>query len=241
MPSLFLPVAISCALLAAISITEVGLVSSMVGFLHDQKHNVKTYTVNWPDNTIVLNALPAHLLVNQGHETNGAAGYGFVLGLFGLWVAWRQRRRDGSVCISSNPQETTVINDLQRPSKTLQALAIMLLLSTLLTLSALIYVFVVTNQTDNQTILESIAQANVGSKYPTHDWTPENWYKAILKLPLAKDSLKGGFRTHVHLMEAWRWFLIPMFIVNLGTLAVGVWAVLTQRREGRYAYRNDDK
>lgn len=224
MPSLFLPVALSCVLLSAISITEVGLVSSMVGFLHDQRDNVKTYTVNWPDSTIVLNALPAHLLVNQGHETNGAAGYGFVLGLFGLWVAWRQRRRDGN-----------------RPSKTLQALAIMLLLSTLLTLSALIYVFVVTNQTDNQTILESIAQANVGSKYPTHDWTPENWYKAILKLPLAKDSLKGGFRTHVHLMEAWRWFLIPMFIVNLGTLAVGVWAVLTQRREERYAYRNDEK
>jgi hypothetical protein len=218
MPSLFLPVALSCVLLSAISITEVGLVSSMVGFLHDQRDNIKTYTVNWPDSTIVLNALPAHLLVNQGHETNGAAGYGFVLGLFGLWVARRQRRRDGNVCVSSNPQETTVVNEFQRPSKTLQALAIMLLLSTLLTLSALIYVFVVTNQTDNQTILE-----------------------AILKLPLAKDSLKGGFRTHVHLMEAWRWFLIPMFIVNLGTLAVGVWAVLTQRREERYAYRNDEK
>lgn len=99
MPSVFLPVAVSCALLAAISITEVGLVSSMVGFLHDQKHNVKTYTVNWPDGTVVLKALPANLLVNQGHETNGAAGYGFVLGVFGLWVAWRQRRRDGSVRI----------------------------------------------------------------------------------------------------------------------------------------------
>src|SRR6266536_6710121 len=94
----FLPVFVSCALLAAVSITEVGLVSSMVGFLYDQRHHEKAYTINWSPSPVVLKAMPLHLLVDQGHTTNGAAGYGFVIGLAGLFVAWRQRRRHSRVC-----------------------------------------------------------------------------------------------------------------------------------------------
>jgi hypothetical protein len=93
----FVPVFATCLLLAAVSVTEVGLVSDMVSFLHIQKWFVKTYQINWPNESIPFGALPAHLWLDQGHTTNGAAGYGFVLGIFGLFVAWRQRNRNGKV------------------------------------------------------------------------------------------------------------------------------------------------
>jgi MYXO-CTERM domain-containing protein len=106
----FLSVFVSCFLLLAVSITEVGLVSDMVGFLHNQKTRVKNYQVNWTNNTVFLDALPAHLFLNQGHTTNGAAGYGFVLGVAGLFVAWRQRRRNGKVCIPRHHYATFVLD-----------------------------------------------------------------------------------------------------------------------------------
>src|SRR5262245_30659333 len=59
--------------------------------------NVGTYQVNWPGNTVHLKVLPENLWVDTGHESNGVAGYGFFLGLWGLYVAWRQRRRQGKV------------------------------------------------------------------------------------------------------------------------------------------------
>lgn len=93
----FWPIFLSNALLSALSIANLGMISSMVGFLHDQKDNVGTYQVNWPDNTVQLKVEPERLWVDQGHESNGVAGYGFFLGLFGLYVAWRQRRRQSTV------------------------------------------------------------------------------------------------------------------------------------------------
>jgi len=69
------------------------MISSMVGFLHDQEDNVGAYQVNWPDRTVALNVVPERLWTDHGHESNGVAGYGFFLGLFGLFVAWRQRKR----------------------------------------------------------------------------------------------------------------------------------------------------
>ena len=88
---------LSNALLSALSITNLGLISSMVGFLHHEKDHVGTYRVDWPDNTVHLKVLPEHLWVDQGHTSNGVAGYGFFLGLFGLYVAWRQKKRQGNV------------------------------------------------------------------------------------------------------------------------------------------------
>jgi hypothetical protein len=89
----FLPLLLSNALLSALSISNLGLISSMVGFLLDQKHHVGTYKIEWPGNTVQLPVEPVHLWTDQGHESNGVAGYGFFLGLFGMYVAWRQTRR----------------------------------------------------------------------------------------------------------------------------------------------------
>jgi hypothetical protein len=90
--NMFWPLFLSNLLLSALSIANLGLISSMVGFLHEQKDNVHSYEVAWPEGTVKLNVEPAHLWTDQGHASNGVAGYGFFLGLFGMYVAWRQRR-----------------------------------------------------------------------------------------------------------------------------------------------------
>jgi hypothetical protein len=90
--SLFWPVLISNFVLSALSISNLGLISSMVGWLLDQKHNVHHYLINAPGTPFFLNFEPAHLWVDQGHTSNGVAGYGFFLGLFGMIVAWRIRK-----------------------------------------------------------------------------------------------------------------------------------------------------
>jgi hypothetical protein len=90
--NVFWPLFLSNLLLSALSIANLGLISSMVGFLHVQKENVHSYDVAWPAGTVKLNVEPARLWTDQGHASNGVAGYGFFLGLFGMYVAWRQRR-----------------------------------------------------------------------------------------------------------------------------------------------------
>jgi hypothetical protein len=90
--SLFWPLLISNFVLSALSIANLGLISSMVGFLLDQKHNVHSYRIDWPGTPFDLNVEPAHLWTDQGHTSNGVAGYGFFLGLFGMIVAWRVRK-----------------------------------------------------------------------------------------------------------------------------------------------------
>ena len=104
----------------------------------------------------------------------------------------------------------------------------MLLLSTLFTLSALIFTFTVTNETSGQTIDPSLAKAN--QHYPADKWTPETWYKALLKTPIADPNKRSDIRTHVHLMEAWRWVLIPLFLADVAALAAAVMGVLRQRK-----------
>jgi hypothetical protein len=90
--SLFWPLFASNFVLSALSISNLGLISSMVGFLLDQKHNVHSYRIDFPGAPFDLNVEPKNLWVDQGHTSNGVAGYGFFLGLFGMLVAWRVRK-----------------------------------------------------------------------------------------------------------------------------------------------------
>lgn len=95
---LLLPLFVSQFVLSALSIANLGLISSMVGFLHVQKYG-SGYSVHWPGNdTISMKALPEHIWLDQGHTSNGAAGYGFFLGLLGMFIAFRYKK--GKVCSS---------------------------------------------------------------------------------------------------------------------------------------------
>jgi hypothetical protein len=213
---------LSSALLSALSIANLGMISSMVGFLHDQKDNVDTYRVNWPDKTVQLKVLPEHLWTDHGHTSNGVAGYGFFLGLFGLYVAWRQRNRQGKPA-----------------SKTLLALFVLQLLAVLFTLSAIIFAFVVTYQTDDQHIDPNLALPNV--KYSHHKWTPETWFKAVLKLPLANQSQHDNIDSHVNVMTAWRWMLLPIFVADLLAFFITTKELRRQRKGAKIAEYPSEK
>lgn len=205
------PLFASNAILSALSITNLALISSMVAWLLDQKHNVHSYRIDWPGNTVQLNVEPKNLWVDQGHESNGVAGYGFFLGIFGMITAWRMRRTE-------------------RPLKSLAVLAIFQFLAILFTLSAIIFVFVVTYQTTGQHVREPIASNNMGINYPEFKWTPETWMKAVLDLPLADGAKRKQISSKATNMVAWRWMLIPLFVVDLVAFGITVLAWLKQRR-----------
>jgi hypothetical protein len=207
------------------AIIEVGFIGSMVGYLH-QAHNDVPFQINAPQGSFQLFPKPAHPIVNQGHTSNGAAGTAFVLvGIGGFLVLWHLRRRERK-------------NVTHRPSRLFLTWTIFTFLSVLLTVTAIIYTFVVTNQTDNQTINFAIASANSGLPYPEDQWTPENWYKAVLKLPFAEPSQKGDIRFHVHLMTAWRWNLIPLLILGVAVACLAALHVLKDRRDSRTGNRD---
>jgi hypothetical protein len=109
-------------------------------------------------------------------------------------------------------------------------LAILQLLAILFTLSAFIFVFVVTYQTTGQHIREPVASNNVGVNYPEFKWTPETWMKAVLELPLADESKRNEINDKVTNMAAWRWMLLPIFIVDCVAFGVTMMAWLNQRR-----------
>lgn len=109
-------------------------------------------------------------------------------------------------------------------------LAVLQFLAILFTLSAFIFVFVVTYQTTGQHIREPIAANNVGNNYPEFKWTPETWMKAVLDLPLADGSKRDEISSRVTNMVAWRWILLPLFLVDIAAFSITVLAWLKQRR-----------
>lgn len=87
------------AILLIIATVQLALVSRMVAFLHIQKTEIGTYyilntnTSPTDSNGFYLHVLPEKLSLNQGHVTNGAAGYGVVMSIASL-VACVFLRRD---------------------------------------------------------------------------------------------------------------------------------------------------
>ncbi|OAP60678.1 hypothetical protein AYL99_05680 [Fonsecaea erecta] len=213
----YLPLLVTMGFLMADGLIEVGLVGSMVGFLHDRAG--RFFTIDAPNGTFNLHGKPKGLLVNQGHTSNGAGGTAVVLvGFLGLLTIWYEKRR---------VRRTQATNH----SGIFVFWVVMTVLSALLTLSALIYTFVVTAQTDNQSINLAVAAANPEPKmYPLDNWTPENWFVAVLALPLAHASDRHDIRNNLRLMRGWRWNLIPLFILGVAVASLAVWELVSGRR-----------
>ncbi|KAF1840168.1 uncharacterized protein K460DRAFT_421161 [Cucurbitaria berberidis CBS 394.84] len=205
------PLFASNAILSALSIITLALISSTVAWLLEQKHNVHSYEIAWPATSFQLNVLPKNVWGDQGYESNGAAGYGFLVGIFGMITAWRLRRAG-------------------RPLKSLTVLLVLQIGAILFTLSAFIFVFIVTYKTMGQYIREPIAANNVGTDYAEYKWTPETWMKAVLDLPLADQGKRDQINTRVTNMVAWRWMLLPLFIVDCLAFSVTVAAWLRLRK-----------
>lgn len=204
---------------------EMGLIVSMVYWLHNRAG--KAFEVKYQGGSFSLHGKPAGLLVNQGHTSNGAAGTALVLiGIGGILALWLRARAD------------------RKLSGTFSGFGkgwyhfwlFMTVVSTLLTVAAIIYTFILTYEYDGQAIDIHLA-STLNNKpypnyaaYPLHKWTPENWLDAVLKLPLTSSSDRSDINTNLYLMRAWRWNLFPLFAFEL---AVCVLAFLDARQERR--------
>lgn len=102
--SSFRPLYVSNAVLSALSIANFGLISSEVAWLLAQRRNDHSYRVDFPGAPFDLNVEPKNLWVDQIYASNGVAGYGFLVGLFGVFVAWRVRKNN--VCRLPFPMNT---------------------------------------------------------------------------------------------------------------------------------------
>jgi len=251
LPSLLLPILLG--VLAIDTLIEVGFLGSMVGYLH-QAHGDVPFQIAATSTTpqFGLYPKPAHLLVNQGHTSNGAAGTALILvsllGFLVLYIERRDRKRSDIDYIHVSSTNDGQGNTHTRKSRysphsfawLYPTWIVFTVLSFLLTLSALIYVFVVTHQTDvsHSHIDLSVAASTFASrqgvvfKYPDDTWTPENWYNAVLKLAFVDNNEKGDIRTHVRLMEAWRWNLIPMFLLGLAIMVIALAGYIGRRKGG---------
>lgn len=210
------------------SIIELSFISSMVAWLH--RRAGRDFEVNYNGSTYPLHGKPEGLLVDQGHTSNGAAGTAFVLiGMGGiLALTLRSRGRFGKGWYTF--------------------WLYMTIPSTLLTLAALIYTMVLTSQHNHQTI-DSYVAVSLNNKpypdyvaYPVQEWTPENWFDAVLRLPMVHSSDRSNVRQHVRTMRAWRWNLVPMFMVGFWVCVVAfVEYVLVWRRRSARQVRSVER
>lgn len=219
---------VALGLLMVDSIIELSFVSSMVAWLHRRAGG--SFDIAYHDSTYSLHGKPVGLIVDQGHTSNGAAGTAFVLiGMGGILVLWMRSRpnlwRKGF---------TKVMYHFW---------LVMTVLSAVLTLSALIYTFTITNVHDGQTIANSQASTLNNQPYPNYVayplewWTPENWFDAVLKLDLVHASDRHAIDLRVHIMRGWRYNLIPMFIIGAAVAMTAFWDAF-ERRKFAKATRN---
>ncbi|EME87095.1 uncharacterized protein MYCFIDRAFT_210690 [Pseudocercospora fijiensis CIRAD86] len=224
MAPLNLALKLAIGLLMIDSIIELSFISSMVSWLH--RRAGRDFQISYNNSTFPLHGKPANLLLNEGHTSNGAAGTAFVLiGLGGILALYLRHHAS-------------------RPNAKLRSLSqawyhfwlIMTIPSTLLTLAALIYTFVLVNAHQNQTInLELASQLNNHPypnyvAYPLEKWTPQNWFQAVLQLPLANSSDRRNIESHVRVMEGWKWNLIPMFVIGFSVSGIAFAEAMAYRR-----------
>lgn len=221
---LYLYVAIGAVMVD--SIIELAFVSSMVGWLH--KTASGTFSIKYNRSTFDLIGEPRHLLVDQGHSSNGSAGTAFiVVGIGGILALWLRSRSN----FHTNKFGTLFY----------RAWLVFTILATIFTLATLAYVFTVTNAHEGQTIDESLASTLVDSRYPNDTWTPQGWFDAVLQLDLASASERDDIAHHLRLMRGWQYNLIPMFLLQLALTILAVIDAMASRRKRQLEILHDDK
>jgi len=209
---------IALGLLMADAIIELSFISNMVAWLHRTASG--SFAVRINGTVYNLAGEPLNLLVDQGHTSNGAAGTAFVLiGLGGILALWLRSR--------PNFRKS-------RPSVLLYHIWIAVNIpAVLLTITALIYVFAVTNTFAGQTIDADVARlsASAGEKYPRDWWTPQNWFAAVLQLDLVDGDVRNDIAKYHRIMQGWQYNLIPMVIIHLAETVLAFMDFLMRRRE----------
>lgn len=209
-------------LLMVVSIIELSFISATVGFLAGRASG--TFDVVYDGSTIPVSGTPANLSVNQGHTSNGASGTAFIVvgccGILALWLRSRpgyHNRSSGGFFSRGWYRLWLALN--------VPAL--------LLTLGALAYTFAVTRAHDGQRIDLSVARGLGGDAYDVHEWTPQNWFDALLKLDLASGSDRDDIKSHYKIARGWEYNLIPFFIVQLVQTALALFEAMRKRKADR--------
>ncbi|CAK7235718.1 hypothetical protein SCUCBS95973_009361 [Sporothrix curviconia] len=217
-PSTALVVAL--ALLVADATIELGFITSMVAYLHAGAPS-GTFVVNTPPAlqaatadaapTYLLPGKPVHVVINEGHASNGAAGSALVLiGVVGTVALVLRHRAPGSRW--GRALYYVWMLGLQVPTL-------------LLTLVALAYTMSAVRAHRGQTIDQAVAYANSNANsnanttqpapYAVDSWTPQNWFAAVLQLDLADAGLRSNLAMHLRIMRGWQYNLIALFVVQL--------------------------
>ena len=153
-------------------------------------------------------------------------------GILALWLE-RRARKKVRIYLPTHPSSDGADGRTKwdKTSPAFYIWAVVVLLSWLLTLAALIYTFVETSKTGGQAIDLAVAQANPPpAKYPDDRWTPENWYAAVLDLPLVSDDQRRVIGGNLTNMRAWRWNLIALFIFGSVLLVLVALEIFRLRR-----------
>jgi len=210
----------SCLLLSCLGVVELGLVSSIVSYIHLQGPQVWQISPSSSSsaNSFPLDRIPAHLHLNAGHVSNAAAGLGFFLGLLGIYIAFRERRY------------ATHKASFGTPLFIFFTFATFAVLEFLLAMAALIYSFVYDNMTKGNTISLARASQEVGQHYAEDNWAPGTWFSAVLALPLESQSDRDEITKHIHVMKASKWMLVPIFIFAFFVMVAGVFGLMQNRR-----------
>jgi len=204
-------------LYVADAIISLAFLSTMVAFLHTS--GAGPFNVGFPaGETFQMHGEPLKLLTNHGHTTNGAGGTAVVLigfgGLIALIMEHKSRKKYG------------------KSSGVFFAWAIFVVLSWLLVLTALIYTYVLQSRTGKQVIdLTVLSQNPYPAKYPLDSWTPENWYKEVLNLPLEDDKDRVIIAYVLRIMRGWKYNLIAFFLVGLTLSSLVVTELLRSRKQ----------
>lgn len=204
------------AVLIADGVIELGFITATVGWLH--RTAGAGFEVNNAGDSFLMAGKPKNFLLNQGHASNGAAGTAFIVvgfgGIIALYLRHRQLRRSGHL-----HGFTAFFYNFW---------LVMTILSAIYSLASFVYVFVETYQHDNQSInLGYLSRLN-NQPYPKNvpydllEWTPQNWFPAVLRLPLADDSQRSDIQFHLNIMKGWQWNLIPMTILGFIVMVLAV-------------------
>lgn len=89
------------------------------------------------------------------------------------------------------------------------------------------------SRTGKQVIDLAIAADNAfPKKYPVDSWTPENWYKEVLNIPLADDKDRTIIAYNLRIMRGWKYNLIAFFLVGFTLSSLVVTELLRSRKQG---------
>jgi hypothetical protein len=218
------------ALLLADAATEMGLIVTMVRWLHVRAG--KGFEVSYQGESFILQGKPLHFLLDQGHTSNGAAGSAVVVvcigGALALFLRHRQLKRYGGIS-----GFTAFLYNFW-----LYFTAV----SAIFTIAAFVYVFVETYTHTGQHINVEIASRLNNRPYPNQvpypeqEWTPQNWYPAFLDLDIVDQADRNTISYHLRIMQGWQWNLIPMMILGV---AVAFLAFADRMRHKQYVNRQN--